>query len=55
MKKLMLDVFLKQRRFGQKLMDGNESNQKLLDYLIWLQTPNESFGGVPIVLHQRRF
>ena len=30
-------------------MDGsNEVIQKLLDYLIWLQTPNESFGGVPI-------
>ena len=30
-------------------MDGSkEVIQKLLDYLIWLQTPNESFGGVPI-------
>ena len=29
-------------------MSSNEVIQKLLDYLIWLQTPNESFGGVPI-------
>ena len=30
-------------------MDGSkEVIQKLLDYLVWLQTPNESFGGVPI-------
>ena len=41
--------FQRQQRFGQKLMDGSkEVIQKLLDYLIWLQTPNESFGGVPI-------
>ena len=29
-------------------MNSNEVIQKLLDYLVWLQTPNESFGGVPI-------
>ena len=41
--------FQRQRRFGQRLMDGSkEVIQKLLDYLVWLQTPNESFGGVPI-------
>ncbi len=41
--------FQRQQRFGQRLMDGSkEVIQKLLDYLVWLQTPNESFGGVPI-------
>ena len=29
-------------------MEHKEVIQKLLDYLVWLQTPNESFGGVPI-------
>ena len=41
--------FQKLQRYGQKLMDGSkEVIKKLLDYLVWLQTPNESFGGVPI-------
>ena len=41
--------FQRQQRFGQRHMDGNqEIIQEVLDYLLWLQEPHESFGGMPV-------
>jgi len=41
--------FQRLQRYGQKLMGGSQKIiEGVLDYLVWLQTPNESFNGIPV-------